>query len=192
QRSAVVAWLWLIYSYLPISQHQDKKILIIGAALSTLLWIAATLLFRIYVQKFNALNPAYGAIGAIMVLLTWMYYSSFVLLAVGELAAELQAGTGRVDQPAAAEGLSGAGVPRRYALVPTKGQRIPRTLRRPTGNGSHGRWAAFDWIIPSRAIRRTRQTIASAGIWIEDAANHLRTDIAFAVRELGGLGRNVG
>jgi membrane protein len=96
---AVVAVLWMIYYFLPNCRHQDKKILIIGATLSTLLWIAATLLFRVYVQKFNALNPAYGAIGAIMVLLTWMYYSSFVLLAVGELTAELQAGSGRVDKP---------------------------------------------------------------------------------------------
>ncbi|MFL5616168.1 MAG: YihY/virulence factor BrkB family protein [Gemmatimonadaceae bacterium] len=189
---ALVAVLWMIYYFLPNCRHQDKRILIIAAMLSTLLWIAATLLFRVYVQKFNALNPAYGAIGAIMVLLTWMYYSSFVLLAVGELAAELEAGTGRVDQPVAAEGLSGAAVPRRYALVPTKGHGIPRMPRRPTGNGSHGRWGAFDWVIPSRAVRRTRQAVASAGIWVEDAADHLRTDIAVAVRELGGLSRSVG
>ena len=96
---ALVAVLWMIYYFLPNCRHQDKKTLLVGAILSTLLWIAATLLFRVYVQKFNALNPAYGAIGAIMVLLTWMYYSSFVLLAVGELTAVLQAGSGRVDKP---------------------------------------------------------------------------------------------
>jgi len=70
---ALVAVLWTVYYFLPNCWHQDKRILIIGAVISTLLWLAATLLFRIYVQKFNALNPAYGAIGAIMVLLTWMY-----------------------------------------------------------------------------------------------------------------------
>lgn len=187
---ALVAVLWTVYYLLPNCRHQDKRILIVAATFSTLLWIAATLLFRVYVQKFNALNPAYGAIGAIMVLLTWMYYSSFVLLAVGELAAELQAGTGRIDQPVSLEGLSGPGVPRRYALVPTKARR--RTTGSPTGNGHNGQWAAFDWVIPSRAVRRTRQTIASAGTWLEDAATHLRSDINTAVRELGALARSVG
>jgi membrane protein len=95
---AVVAVLFMIYYFLPNCGHRSKQILIAGSIVATALWIAATLLFRLYVQRFNTLNPAYGAVGAIMVLLTWMYYSSFVLLAVGELTAELQKGTGRVDR----------------------------------------------------------------------------------------------
>lgn len=93
---ALVLLLWLLYLYLPNCEHQGKKYVLVGAIVATVLWLAATLLFRLYVQKFHAMNPAYGAVGAIMVLLTWMYYSSFVLLAAGELSSELQAGTGRV------------------------------------------------------------------------------------------------
>jgi membrane protein len=113
---ALLAVLWTVYYFLPNRRHQDKRILIIGATISTVLWIAATLLFRLYVQKFNALNPAYGAIGAIMVLLTWMYYSSFVLLAVGELTKELQAGSGRVAKSREEHVPEGALVPREHAL----------------------------------------------------------------------------
>lgn len=185
--SALVAVLWLVYFVLPNCRRQDKRILMVGAALSTLLWIAATLLFRLYVQKFNALNPAYGAIGAIMVLLTWMYYSSFVLLAVGELTFELQAGTGRADQRAAAEPVAGAAVPRRHALVPYTG---------PKQRWADGRggllWAALDWLVPSRAVRRMRRTFALAEGWIEGTAGHLRADIATAARELGALARIIG
>lgn len=93
--AAVVALLWMLYLYLPNCSHQNRTYVVAGAVVATVLWIAATLLFRIYVQKFNALNPAYGAIGAIMVLLTWMYYSSYVLLAAGELNSELQGGSGK-------------------------------------------------------------------------------------------------
>ncbi|NUQ21590.1 MAG: YihY family inner membrane protein [Gemmatimonadaceae bacterium] len=93
---ALVLLLWLLYLYLPNRKHQQKKYMFVSAVVATVLWLAATLLFRLYVQKFHAMNPAYGAVGAIMVLLTWMYYSSFVLLAAGELGAELEAGTGRV------------------------------------------------------------------------------------------------
>lgn len=182
------AVLWLVYYLLPNCRHQDKRILIIGATIATLLWIAATLLFRVYVQRFNALNPAYGAIGAIMVLLTWMYYSSFVLLAVGELAAELQAGTGRADESVAStEPISGAAVPRRHALVPYTGP------RRPTNGDGIGRgWAALDWLIPGRVVRRTRDTIVAARGWVEGAAGHVRADMATAAREIGAMMRAVG
>ena len=184
---ALVAVLWLVYYFLPNCRHQDKRILIVGATIATLLWIAATLLFRLYVQRFNALNPAYGAIGAIMVLLTWMYYSSFVLLAVGELAAELQAGTGRADQPVAStEPISGAGVPRRHALVPYTGPR-----RSTGGNGGAG-WAALDWIVPGRVVRRTRQRIVAARDWMEASADQVRADMATAAREIGAMMRAVG
>jgi membrane protein len=88
--ASLVGVLWLIYYFLPNCPYQDKKILLLGSSLATALWIAATLVFRVYVQKFNALNPAYGALGAIMLLLTWLYYSAFALLAVGELNAVLE------------------------------------------------------------------------------------------------------
>jgi membrane protein len=73
--------------------RQSKTHGIIGALVTTILWIVATLLFRIYVQHFPP-NPAYGLIGGIIVLLTWMYYTMFVVLIGGELASELHHGTG--------------------------------------------------------------------------------------------------
>ena len=191
---AMVAVLWLVYYLLPNCRYQDKKILLFGSTLATLLWIAATLLFRVYVQKFNALNPAYGAIGAIMVLLTWMYYTSFVLLAVGELMSELEVGAGRVGQRMTSdEPLAGAAVPRRHAIVPYRG---PRHDDRGVGNGGRGNggrvWATLDWIVPSRAVRRTRHAIAMARGWIEGTASHLRADVAIARREIGAAIRSVG
>ena len=184
--AALVAVLWLIYYFLPNCRHQDKRILVLGSLIATLLFIVATLLFRVYVQKFNQLNPAYGAIGAIMVLLTWMYYSSFVLLAVGELSAELQAGSGRIDRPSTSESMSGGAVPRAHALV---------LSRRPAdhGGGSRGRsWAALDWIPPVRIVRRTRVALSSARRWAEDAAENIRTDIELARREIAKLLRSIG
>jgi len=70
---------------------------IIAALVTTLLWVVATLLFRLYVQNFGAYNATYGTIGAVIALLTWMYYTMFVFLAGGELASELHHGSGAVD-----------------------------------------------------------------------------------------------
>jgi len=69
---------------------------VLVALMTTALWIVATLLFRLYVDNFPP-NPAYGLIGAVIILLTWMYYTMFVLLCGGELASEIHHGTGAVD-----------------------------------------------------------------------------------------------
>ena len=52
----------------------------VASAITTVLWIVATLLFRLYVQNFGSYNKTYGTIGGVIMLLTWMYYSMFVLL----------------------------------------------------------------------------------------------------------------
>jgi membrane protein len=74
--------------------RQDWRKVLIAAVVTTVLWIVATLLFRLYVQNFASFNKTYGTIGGIIALLSWMYYSMFVVLAGGELASELHHGTG--------------------------------------------------------------------------------------------------
>ena len=69
----------------------------VASGVTTLLWIVATLLFRFYVQHFGSYNKTYGTIGGVIILLTWMYYSMFVVLVGGELAAELHKGTGATE-----------------------------------------------------------------------------------------------
>jgi membrane protein len=81
--------------YLLPNVKQRKGQVLVGAALTTLLWVIATLLFRLYVSHFPP-NPAYGIIGGIIILLTWMYYTMFIVLSGGELASELHHGTGAV------------------------------------------------------------------------------------------------
>jgi membrane protein len=81
--------------FLPnLRQHKGQVILV--SLVTTALWIVATLLFRLYVNHFPP-NPAYGLIGAVIILLTWMYYTMFVLLCGGELASEIHHGTGAID-----------------------------------------------------------------------------------------------
>lgn len=83
----------VIFRLLPNVKQRWSHVLI-ASAITTLLWILATVLFRVYVQHFGSYNKTYGTIGGVIVLLTWMYYSMFVLLTGGELAAELHHGTG--------------------------------------------------------------------------------------------------
>ena len=90
----LVSFLYLMYWALPYVK-QDKKQILVGSVFAAVLFIVATLVFRLYVQHFPP-NKTYGTIGAVMVLLTWMYVISAVILIGGELNSELHHGTGSV------------------------------------------------------------------------------------------------
>ena len=51
-----------------------------GAIGAAILWIAASLAFTIYVANFNSYDKTYGSLGGVIILLTWLYISAFVVL----------------------------------------------------------------------------------------------------------------
>ncbi len=86
---------FVVFKFLPAVRQRSVHVWI-ASLVTTLLWLVATLGFRFYVQNFGSYNATYGTIGAVIVLLTWMYLSMVVVLIGGELAAELMKGTGGV------------------------------------------------------------------------------------------------
>jgi membrane protein len=94
--AALVAIAWVIYYFLP-NLKQNRKQVLAGAVVATVLWVVVTLAFRFYVQNFGSYNATYGAIASVIVLLTWMYLSMLVLLTGGELNSEIHAGTGALN-----------------------------------------------------------------------------------------------
>lgn len=56
-----------------------------GATLSALLWAGVSALFRLYVSHFGNYNRIYGAVGAVIILLLWLYLSSLALLLGAQL-----------------------------------------------------------------------------------------------------------
>lgn len=93
---ALTALGWGTLYYLP-NVRQNKRHPLVGALLMTVLWIIVTLAFRFYVQNFGSYNATYGTIGAVIVLLTWMYLTMVVVLVGGEVASELHQGTGAMN-----------------------------------------------------------------------------------------------
>jgi membrane protein len=90
----LIAFLYLMYWLLPYVK-MDKRQILVGSVVAGLLFTLLTLLFRLYVQHFPP-NATYGTVGAVMVLLSWMYFVSVVILVGGELNSELHHGTGSV------------------------------------------------------------------------------------------------
>jgi len=56
-----------------------------GAVVAVLGWVAASLGFSAYVTHFGSYNVMYGSIGAVIILLTWMYLTSFFILLGAEI-----------------------------------------------------------------------------------------------------------
>jgi membrane protein len=79
----------LVYYFAP-DVEQKWKWITPGSAFAVILWIIASLGFSFYVNNFGSYNKTYGSIGAVIVLLTWMYISGLIILIGGEINAEIE------------------------------------------------------------------------------------------------------
>jgi membrane protein len=76
------------YHYLP-SRRLTWKEVIPGSVFTTVGWIITSLGFAFYVNNFANYSRLYGSLGAVFVLLTWLYLTSMVILIGGEINAVL-------------------------------------------------------------------------------------------------------
>jgi membrane protein len=84
-----------VFHVLP-NVHLTWKEALLGSVTATALWLLVTVAFRLYTDHFSTYNKTYGTIGAVIVLLTWMYLSMLAVLVGGELASQVHEGTGKV------------------------------------------------------------------------------------------------
>ena len=63
-----------------------------GLLVALVLWVIATRLFMLYLENFHSFNRIYGSIGAVVVLLMWLYVSAYAVL----LGAAVDAERGRL------------------------------------------------------------------------------------------------
>jgi membrane protein len=87
--AATVAY-GIVYGMAPDIEPRRVSWLTPGAVVGVVLWIALSLGFSIYVRNFSSYGAAYGAFGAAIVLLLWLYLSANAFLLGAELNAELE------------------------------------------------------------------------------------------------------
>jgi membrane protein len=92
----------IVYYFAP-DVEQEWRWITPGSVVAVLAWIAGSLAFRYYVERFGEYNATYGSLGAIIVLLTWMYLTGFFLLLGGEINAEIEHGAPTGKEPGAKE-----------------------------------------------------------------------------------------
>jgi membrane protein len=61
-----------------------------GGIVAVIIWIAASAAFALYVATFGSYNKTYGALGAVIIFLVWLWLSNVAVLLGAELNAELE------------------------------------------------------------------------------------------------------
>jgi membrane protein len=114
--SAVVLLLALIYRYGPNRPQAPWRWITPGSAVAAIAWIAATAGFGLYVSNFGNYNATYGSLGAVIVFLTWLYLSAYIVLLGAELNSEIEHSTA---EAAAAQAIAASGPAATPAQPPT-------------------------------------------------------------------------
>lgn len=78
-----------LYRFGPARHHARWEWLTPGSLLATAGWVVLTLGFGLYVSRFGHYNATYGSLSAVIVLLTWLYLSSYLFLLGAELNSEM-------------------------------------------------------------------------------------------------------
>ncbi len=81
----------LVYYYGPDLEERRKwHWFTPGAAFGALVWVATSFGFRTYLYYFNNYSVSYGSLGAVMVLLAWLYLAGLAYLIGGEINAVIE------------------------------------------------------------------------------------------------------
>jgi membrane protein len=75
----------VVYSWLPCFQRFHWVWISPGSITAIIVWILSGTLFRLYLQYFNTYNKAYGSLGAVIILMLWMYITGVALLLGGAI-----------------------------------------------------------------------------------------------------------
>jgi membrane protein len=101
----VVRWLLLagammfalsvLYRVAPDRAAPKFRWVSVGAVTATVLWLVASVGFSLYVSLFSSYGKTYGSLAGVVVLLLWLWITSYVVLLGAEMNAEAEQQTGR-------------------------------------------------------------------------------------------------
>jgi membrane protein len=86
----VLVFFALIYYFGPDVEHPHWRWLSPGSAFGLALWLLASFAFRIYLHCFNSYSATYGSLGAVIILLEWIYLTGAAVMIGSELNAEIE------------------------------------------------------------------------------------------------------
>jgi membrane protein len=81
-----------LYYSAPNVKHPKFRWVSPGGIVAVVVWIIASVAFAFYVANFGNYNATYGALGGVIIFLTWMWITNIVVLLGAEINAEAERG----------------------------------------------------------------------------------------------------
>lgn len=79
-----------LYRFAPSRARPKWRWVIVGAVMVTAFWILGSLAFSAYIAFSNSYSATYGSLGAVVVVLTWLYITVLIMLVGGEINAQIE------------------------------------------------------------------------------------------------------
>ena len=80
----------VIYRYAPSRRPPHWRWVSWGSAAATALWVVASMLFSFYVSHFGSYNKTYGSVGAVVIMMMWLYITAYIVLLGAEVDSEME------------------------------------------------------------------------------------------------------
>ncbi|SDS13769.1 membrane protein [Friedmanniella luteola] len=84
----ITAALAVLYRVAPDRDAPKLRWVSVGAGIATVLWLLASVGFSLYVSNFSSYAKTYGALAGIVILLLWLFITSYAILLGAEINAE--------------------------------------------------------------------------------------------------------
>lgn len=127
----ILVGLAVVYSYAPSRDRPRWRWVSWGAAVATVLWLAGSALFSLYVARFGSFNETYGSLAAVAITLLWFDLTAMVVLLGALLDAELEHQTARDTTAGPERPIGSRGAHVADTLGETRGE-PPRRKERPS------------------------------------------------------------
>ena len=93
----------LIYYFAPDLKEQRWTWLTPGSAIGVVLWLLVSFGFKAYLHYFDSYSATYGSLGAVIVLMLWLYFTGCALLIGSEINSEIENAAAESGSPDAKE-----------------------------------------------------------------------------------------
>jgi membrane protein len=93
----------LIYYFAPDLHYQEWKWFTPGAVIGVGIWLVISFAFRAYLHFFDSYSATYGSLGAVIILMLWLYFTGVAVLIGGEVNAEIEHAAAKEGAPEAKE-----------------------------------------------------------------------------------------